>query len=193
VPELVLASTSAYRRALLDRLGVAYRAVAPRVDERAVEPTGVPAEQVVLALARAKAEEVAGRCPGALVLGSDQAIEVDGEILGKPGTAARAVEQLVRLAGRAHRIVTAVVLVRPDGTAATHVDVHRMTMRPLGRDALARYVEADRPLDCAGAYKIEARGVALFSAVEGSDFTAVVGMPMMAVARMLEEAGVRVV
>jgi septum formation protein len=191
-PELVLASTSAYRRALLDRLGVPYRAVAPLIDERALEPRGVSVEQVVVTLARAKADEVAGRYPGALVLGSDQAIELDGEILGKPGTRARAVEQLARLAGRTHRIVTAVALWRTGGEVKTHVDVHRMTMRRLGRAAIEAYVAADEPLDCAGAYKIESLGVALFEAVEGRDYTAVIGLPLLAVVTMLEEAGVRV-
>lgn len=192
-PELVLASTSRYRRALLDRLGVPYRALAPLVDERALEPRGASVEEVVLTLARAKADEVAGREPRALVLGSDQAIELDGEILGKPGTRERAVEQLARLSGRTHRIVTAVALWRPGGEVHTHVDVHRMTMRALDRTALEAYVALEDPVDCAGAYKIESKGLTLFEAVEGRDYTAVIGLPLLAVVTMLEAAGLPVV
>jgi septum formation protein len=190
--ELVLASTSAYRRALLERLGVPFQAFSPDVDERALEPSWATAEVVALTLARAKAESVARRMPRALVLGSDQVIDLDGERLGKPGTPERAVEQLLRLSGRTHRIVTAVVLRRPDGRMGEHVDVHLMRMRSIDRRAAEAYVALEAPLDCAGAYKIESKGLALFEAIEGQDYTAVIGLPLLAVVTLLEEAGVPV-
>lgn len=190
--ELVLASTSAYRRQLLERLGVRFRAASPDVDERALEPRGASAEVVALTLARAKADAVARHFPGALVLGSDQLVDLDGERLGKPGTPERAVEQLARLAGRTHRIVTAVVLRRPDGRVDEHVDVHLMRMRALERAALERYVALESPVDCAGAYKIEGRGLALFESIAGDDHTGIIGLPLLAVVRMLEAAGFRV-
>jgi septum formation protein len=186
---LILASTSKYRRALLDRLRVPYRAEAPRVDERAIEPPGAGAETVALTLARAKADSLAGAFPGAWVLGSDQVVEIDGEALGKPGTPERAVAQLERLAGRAHRIVTAVALRAPDGGWQEHVDVHVMHMRPLPRAALEAYVAREHPVDCAGSYKIESDGYFLFEAVHGRDHTAVIGLPLLAVTRMLAAVG----
>jgi septum formation protein len=193
VPELVLASTSPYRRELLDRLGLPYRALAPRIDERAVEPVGASPEDVALTLALAKARSVAPLAPSAFVLGSDQVVDVDGEILGKPGTPERAVAQLERLAGRTHRIITAVALLDPAGDMSSHVDVHRMRMRVLSHEALAAYVARDNPVDCAGAYKIEGRGLALFESIEGADYTAVIGLPLLAVVTLLEQAGIGVV
>jgi septum formation protein len=189
MPELVLASTSRYRMELLERLGVPFRALAHRCDERAIEPRGADEETVALTLARAKAESLADVAPEAYVLGSDQVVGLDGTLLHKPGSRQAAIDQLERLAGRTHRIVTAMSLRAPDGTHTTHVDVHRMHMRQLDRDAIARYVDADEPFDCAGSYKLEKRGIALFEAVEGADATAVVGLPLIALVRMLGRAG----
>jgi septum formation protein len=189
--ELIVATTSVYRLALLDRLGLRYRAVAHRVDERAAEPSGTP-EHVALTLARAKAESLAAEFPEALVLGSDQVVALDDELLHKPGDAERAVAQLARLAGRTHRIVTAVALRHPDGACDTHVDVHTMRMRPLSEAALRAYVAADRPFDCAGSYKIEGLGIALFEAAAGQDYTGIIGLPLTAVVTLLGRAGVHV-
>jgi septum formation protein len=189
MPSLVLASTSPYRRALLDRLRVPYQARAHRCDERALEPHGAGAEDVALTLARAKAGSLVADASGAHVLGSDQIVELDGAFLHKPGTAEAAVAQLLHLAGRTHRIVTAVALCAPDGRVDTHVDVHLMTMRALPRDVLERYVARDNPIDCAGSYKIESDGYFLFDAVLGRDHTAVIGLPLLATAAMLARAG----
>ncbi len=185
--ELVLASTSPYRRELLDRLRVPYTAAPHRCDERA---TGV-ADPVDLAraLARGKAESIAGDHPGAHVLGSDQLVALDGEVLGKPGDEAGALAQLRRLSGRTHRLITAAALLAPDGGVREALDEHRMTMRALSDGEIARYVARERPFDCAGSYKIEGLGIALFEAVSGPDFTAVVGLPLLSVAAMLREAG----
>jgi septum formation protein len=190
-PELIVATTSAYRLALLDRLGLRYRAVAHRVDERAAEPSGTP-EHVALTLAQAKADSLAAEFPDALILGSDQVVALDDELLHKPGDAESAVAQLQRLAGRTHRIVTAVALRAPDGTSATHVDVHTMRMRRLSEAALRAYVTADQPFDCAGSYKIEGLGIALFESAAGADYTAIIGLPLTAVVTLLERAGVHV-
>jgi septum formation protein len=193
-PPLVIATTSAYRLALVDRLGIPYTAVAHRADERALEPSGPGAtpEHIALTLARAKADSLADLHPDALILGSDQVVALDGELLHKPGTAANAVAQLRRLAGRTHRIVTAVALRHPDGHTDTHVDVHEMRMRALSGAALAAYVAADQPLDCAGSYKIEGRGIALFEAAAGQDYTGIIGLPLTAVVTLLARAGVNV-
>lgn len=193
MPTLILASTSPYRKTLLERLRVPFITAAPPVDERALEaelgpeaPTGAAGARH---LARAKAVSLRPAFPGAHILGADQVIDLDGEILGKPGSAERAVAQLERLAGRTHHIVTAVALAAPDGTVSEHVDTHAMTMRRLDRAALRRYVAADHPIDCAGSYKIESDGYFLFESVVGGDHTAVIGLPLLAVAGLLAAAG----
>lgn len=197
-PLLVLASTSRYRVELLSRLGVPYRAVAHGCDERAVDAT-VPREpaesydaRIALTLAIAKADSLAAEHPEALILGSDQVVCRDGEIFGKPGTAEAACAQLGRLAGREHRIVTAVSLRVPGGVHRSHVDVHTMRMRPLTAEAIARYVARDEPLDCAGSYRIESLGIALFEAIEGADHTAIMGLPLTAVVALLNSAGLAI-
>jgi len=192
MPELVLASTSPYRRELLDRLHVRYRAAAHRCDERATAAALDDPEQIARTLARAKAESLATDHPGAFILGSDQLADLDGEILGKPGDPAGARAQLARLRARTHRLITAVALRRPDGHVDEALDIHRMTMRDLSDDEIARYVDRERPVDCAGSYKIEALGIALFDRIEGTDFTAIVGLPLATVARLLRAAGFHV-
>ena len=186
---LVLASTSPYRRALLDRLGVPYAAVAHQADERAAGPPNETPDALALRLAAEKARSIAPHHAGALVLASDQVVDLDGSVLGKPGGPEEAVAQLGRLSGRAHRLLTAVVLLHPGGRLETALDVHRMTMRALDEAERRRYVARDRPWDCAGSYRSEAAGIALFEAIEGADFTAIVGLPLLTVARMLRAAG----
>jgi septum formation protein len=189
VLRLVLASTSPYRAALLSRLGVPFEAVAPRVDESERGPVGESIAERAARLARAKAESVHALHPEAHVLASDQIVDLSGEALGKPGDREGAVAQLTRLAGRTHQLHTAVHLVYPNRTRFAHVDTHRLTMRVLLDDAIRRYVAADDPIDCAGSYKIERRGIALFSAIEGTDHTAIVGLPLLKVTEWLARAG----
>lgn len=189
-PRVILASTSRYRRALLERLGIAFDAVAPDCDEDAW-PQLAPRD-LATTLAREKARSV--RAPGGLVIGSDQVVDLDGEVLGKPGTAAAAEAQLARLAGRSHRLITAVAVVDVDRDLVVEdVDVHTLTMRPLDPGQIAAYVALDAPLDCAGSYVFERRGVALFERVEAdpetADDTAIIGLPLMKTLRLLRRLG----
>ncbi|MGB0589208.1 MAG: Maf family protein [Myxococcota bacterium] len=190
---LILASTSPYRRALLDRLDVPYEVHAPGVDEGAYRD--LPAREMALVLSVAKAEAV--DIEDALVIGSDQVVDVDGQILGKPGTPARAVEQLMMLSGRAHRLITGVAVHDTrTGETVADVDVHTLLMRDLAQPALERYVAHDNPVDCAGSYKLEQRGIALFERIEAdpemADDTAIVGLPMMKLLGLLRRCGVDV-
>jgi septum formation protein len=187
---IVLASTSRHRRALLARLGVPFESVAPPFDEEAAKASlgALDAEALSLALARGKAESVARVRPGAIVIGSDQIAVIDGERLDKPGSAERACSQLARLAGRTHRLVTSTVIVH-GATVKEHVDVHELTMRALTPAQIAEYVARDQPLDCAGSYKSESLGVALFERNCGEDATAVVGLSLAAVTRILASFG----
>jgi septum formation protein len=182
---LVLASTSAARRQLMDALGVPYEAVAPAVEESV--PEGTPVVAAVAMLARRKAEAVAGRRPEALVIGADQLVELDGAALGKPPDRGAAAEQLRRLRGRSHRIITGVCVVGP-GVDLAEVDAVTMTMFPLLDEEVEAYLDTGEWRGCAGGYRVEARGQALFSGIEG-DRTSVQGLPMLRVVRLLRQAG----
>ncbi|HEY2157360.1 MAG TPA: nucleoside triphosphate pyrophosphatase [Isosphaeraceae bacterium] len=186
--DLILASTSPYRRKLLEQLGLPFRCVAPGVDEAEVQSQVAEPPALAERLARAKAEAVFARHPDAVVIGSDQLVAFQGRALGKPGTEDRAVEQLLAMAGREHQLITAVALADRDGVEVA-TNIARLWLRPLGAEEAQRYVEADRPLDCAGSYKIESLGITLFDRIEASDQTAIVGLPLLTVCRMLRARG----
>lgn len=183
---LILASTSRYRRELLARLGLPFDVDRPAVDE-AARPGEAPAD-LAARLAAEKAADVASRNPDSWVLGSDQVAEVDGDALGKPGSEAVATEQLRRMSGREVRFHTAVSLCR-GGTAHATSDLTIVRLRALGTAEIERYVRAERPLDCAGSFKVEGLGISLFEAIESGDPTALVGLPLIATARLLRQAG----
>jgi septum formation protein len=189
---LILASTSRYRRALLERLGVPFTAVAPACDEDALKDPRLAPQALAEFLAEAKAASIARQQPAAVVIGSDQlaAVEVAGAwtILGKPGTATKAVDQLALLSGRTHVLITAMVVARGN-ERWRHTDITRLTMRQLDRPALERYVAADQPLDCAGAYKLECRGITLFETIDSADASAITGLPLLALTRILAGLG----
>jgi septum formation protein len=188
---LVLASTSRYRAALLDRLGLAYRVDAPGVDE-AARP-GESAADACVRLAEAKARAVAARHPGALVIGSDLIADCDGRHVGKPGTLERAREQLAALSGRTVVFHTGVaVLDATSGRCAVErVDV-RSRFRRLDRGDIEAYLAREPALDCAGSVRSERLGIALFDAIESDDPTALEGLPLIATCRLLRDAGLDV-
>lgn len=186
MPPLILASTSPYRRELLARLRLPFEAVAPDVDETAL-PGETPAA-LAARLALAKARAVAALRPGAVVLGSDQVADLDGEALGKPGTHERAAAQLRRMSGREIVFHTAVAVVAP-GLAAIERSEVKVRMRVLSDAAIEAYLLADRPYDCAGSAKVESLGIALLEAVESDDPTALVGLPLIRSCALLRRAG----
>lgn len=190
-PGVVLGSGSRYRRELLGRLLSGFDVVVPAVDEsRAPGETGAG---LALRLAGAKASAVARLQPGRLVIGSDQVAECDGAIMGKPGTAETAIRQLTRCSDRTLVLHTAVCVVRPDGSDERHLDQTRLRFRALGRDEIARYVARDQPLDCAGSFRFESLGAALFAEVQTTDPTAIQGLPLLWLAGALARAGVPVI
>ncbi len=185
---LVLASTSRFRRQLMDRLGLAYEAIAPDYDE--IEPPGMAPLDCAILFARGKAEEVARRHPRSLVIGADQALEFDGRLLRKPHTLAEAADQLMMLSGHWHRLHTAVTLVGPEpGTVTEALTTTELKIRPLTRAQAEHYASLDQPIGSVGGYTYEQRGVWLFDEVRGSDDSAIVGLPLWLVARLLREAG----
>jgi septum formation protein len=184
---LVLASTSRYRRELLCRLGIAFDCVAPGVDE--TPRAGESPADLAVRLARAKAAAVARARPEACVIGSDQLAEFDGRVLGKPGVPERACEQLAAMAGRDVTFLTALCVMRGEHEIGLHVDRTIVRFRALSAAEIERYVDAERPLDCAGSFKSEGLGITLFDAIETRDPTALIGLPLIATAGLLREAG----
>jgi septum formation protein len=186
---IVLASTSPYRRELLHRLRLPFEVVAPAVDE-----TRLPEEAplaLALRLAEAKATEAARRRPDAVVIGSDQVAELDGEPIGKPHTHEAALAQLERMQGRRLVFHTALAIAAHGRVEVDSVPT-AVTFRRLGRAELEAYLRADQPYDCAGAAKIESLGITLVERVESDDPTALIGLPLIRLTAMLESAGVSV-
>lgn len=183
---LILASTSPYRAELLGRLRLPFDTARPEVDESA--HPGEPPATLALRLAVAKAEAVARRHPDAVVIGSDQVASCDGQVLGKPGSRDIALAQLQAMSGREAVFLTAVALVGHQARGQA-LDTTTVRLRPLADDAIARYIDAEQPWDCAGSFRCEGLGIALFEAIETRDPTALVGLPLIATARLLRGAG----
>ena len=190
-PPLILGSTSRYRRELLERLRLPFLVVSPQVDETPL-PGEAPAA-LAQRLALAKARAVAALHPQAVVIGSDQVAELDGQPLGKPGTHERALAQLQQLSGRQAVFHTAVAVVRAD-TSFEAVALAPVTVRfrTLGADEIDHYLRLEEPYDCAGSAKSETLGIALLEAIESDDPTALVGLPLIRTCRMLRDAGIDV-
>lgn len=188
---LILASTSAYRRLLLQRLGIAFTALAPSTDEtpRRHENGAV----LALRLANDKAQNVAAGAPGAVVIGADQVAVRGDTLLGKPGDADSTRRQLMACSGQELQFHTAVaVLDGRRGTVEQHIDQTRVAFRTLTPQEIDRYVEAEQPYDCAGGFKAEGLGIALFSRIENEDPSALMGLPLIWLASALRRCGYRV-
>jgi septum formation protein len=187
--KLVLASTSAYRRALLERFGLPFVTARPEVDETPLPGETPPATANRLAIAKARA--VAEDHTDALIIGSDQVAHLGDEVFGKPGTAERAIAQLQRMRGKTVVFHTALALVNTrSGAMRTDSVPTRVVFRDLSDAEIVRYVDKERPLDCAGSAKSEGLGITLLESLSGDDPTALVGLPLIALARMLRAEGV---
>ena len=187
-PRLILASTSRYRQELLARLRLPFTVEAPGVDEsrQAAEAPAALAQRLALAKARAVAE----RRPDALVIGSDQVADLDGEPIGKPGTRERSLAQLRSMSGRSVTFHTAVAVVRlAIGYEAQALVPVRVRVRQLDEDEILHYLDAEQPYDCAGSAKAETLGIALLDAIESDDPTALIGLPLIRTCAMLRAGG----
>jgi septum formation protein len=192
-PRLILASSSAYRRELLGRLRLPFEAIAPGIDE--TPRPGETPPGTALRLARAKAQAVASRAPGALVIGSDQVATLDFDPIGKPGSHAAALAQLQKMRGREVVFHTALCLwdgrVADPAQAAQLEDVQvTVAFRDLPDAELDAYLHIEQPYDCAGSAKNEGLGIALIERIDSSDPTALTGLPLIALTGMLRRAGV---
>ncbi|RDI99631.1 septum formation inhibitor Maf [Dyella solisilvae] len=187
-PVLVLGSTSRYRAELLRRLVADFEQRSPGTDESPL-PGETPRERA-LRLAAAKARAAAEGLDDALVIGSDQVAELEGIVLDKPGTIEHAHAQLAACSGREVHFHTALCLYDTrDGQSRVHVDHTRVHFRSLDAAEIDRYIERERPLDCAGSFKCEGLGISLFERIDNEDPSALIGLPLIALARMLREAG----
>jgi len=188
MPELILASTSPYRRSLLERLGVPFTALPPQTPEDAL-PGELPPDRAVR-LAVAKAQAIASRRPDAVVIGSDQVAAVGSKILDKPGDAVRCRAQLTAASGSSARFHTACAVIAPRaGIRMVHIDTTTVFFRSLSGQEIERYVERERPFDCAGGFRAEGLGISLFESIESHDPTAIIGLPLIWLACALRRAG----
>lgn len=188
---LILASTSPFRRELLARLGLPFSTQAPDADES--RQSGEDAPALVARLAELKARVVARHEPAALIIGSDQAAALDGAIIGKPGDHERATMQLRRASGRTVIFYTGLCLLdSASGQCQVTVEPFRVVFRPLTVEMIDRYLRREQPYQCAGGFKSEELGIALFERLEGDDPTSLIGLPLIRLTRMLEAAGVAV-
>lgn len=185
---LILASTSAYRRDLLTRLRVPFRVIGPDVNESPLP--GEPAPALAQRLALAKANRVADKFPGAVVIGCDQVAESAGIAVGKPGTAEKAVRQLLGFSGKEVNFHTATAVVcLANGFEHQALDTTVVHYRELIEDEIRRYIVLDNPLDCAGGFKSEAAGPMLMQSICTQDPTAIIGLPLIALSSLLRAAG----
>lgn len=182
-----MASGSRHKRKLLERLDLTFDTDAAELDESPAEDE--QPSRTAKRLAAAKATAVAERHPEHFVLGADQTVALEGERFHKPGTRDSAIEQLKQLSGRTHDLWCAVALVTPDEESHRACVHYEMQMRDVDEPTIRSYVDRDRPLDCAGSYKIEAGGIRLFRSMRGDDYTAIVGLPLTRVWELLERAG----
>ncbi|GAB6081135.1 nucleoside triphosphate pyrophosphatase [Desulfuromonas carbonis] len=190
--QLVLASTSPYRKQLLQQLGLPFITASPLYFEE-LDQTVAP-ELLVKHLALHKAESLAKHFPEALIIGADQVfVDARRRIVGKPGSPERAVEQLKGMAGRSHTFYTGIALFDAAAqTVATDFDTFTVTLRQLTETQIRSYVERENPVDCAGSFKIEGLGIALMDHLDGRDYTTLIGLPLIKLTQMLEQFGVHI-
>ena len=185
---IVLASSSSYRRGLLDRFLDDYETVSPNVDE--TDDGTEPPESFAARLAREKAEAVSSAHHDALIIGADQIAVLDGQVLGKPGEHQKAVEQLLAASGKALQFLTAVCVLDPVGrTRHEHIDRTIVRFRQFDLRLVETYLHHDQPYDCAGSFKVEGAGFVLFESVQTDDPTALIGLPMIWLAATLRKLG----
>ena len=188
--KLILASSSRYRRELLDRLGLEYDAESPDIDESS-RPGETP-KDTALRLSEMKARAIWEKHPGSVVIGSDQVADLNGTKLGKPHTRERAIEQLTAMQGNVVVFFTALCVIDAEGRAEKLLSPTTIRMRSLKRETIEAYVDREKPFDCAGAAKIEKLGIALMASVESDDPTSLIGLPLMKLTTLLANAGVEV-
>ncbi len=188
ITKIVLASTSPFRKTILEKLGIEFETASPDADESPL-PDEIP-EQLVARLSEAKARSLADTYPDALIIGSDQVAVIDGKIIGKPGTHEKAVEQLKRASGKRVSFLTGLCVYNTK-SKRSQVDVvpFNVVFRELPDKQIENYLQKEKPYNCAGSFKSEALGITLFEKLEGDDPNTLMGLPLIRLIRMLESEG----
>lgn len=189
-PSLVLGSSSPYRKELLERLTVQFITYSPEIDETVLK--GEKPRDVALRLSILKAQAIAAKCPGSVVIGCDQVLELDGKPLGKPGNYERAYQQLSDMSGKTVVFHSALTVIDANGNIQSAVVPTTLTLRKLPPEAIRAYLLKEEPYSCAGSAKIEKLGIALISHFDSPDPTAIIGLPLIELTTMLAKAGVHV-
>ena len=190
--KLILASESPYRKELLERLNLKFSCLPADIDEELIWKKDLSPTEVAIELSRQKAKKVFDQNKDSIVIGSDQIIAFNKTILGKPKTVERAIEQLALLQSGPHKLVTAVCIMSMDKTVTFKNETILKIREDLSEKDISAYVNYDQPLNCAGSYKIEGMGIALFEKVETSDFTSIIGLPLMQTAKHLKDFGIEI-
>ena len=189
--QIILASTSVYRKEQLQRLGVQFETAAPNVDEALVKQQGLDQVELSQQLALLKAQAIAADNQDAIVIGGDQVASFNGAILSKPLTKEKAFNQLKALSGNTHQLITSLAICA-NGELYVDTCIATMQMRSLTDEQLVRYIDTDEPLHCCGSYRLEALGISLFETIDCSDYSSIIGIPLMFTAKTLSKLGVPV-
>jgi septum formation protein len=187
--QLILASTSPYRQEILTQAGLEFKSIAPLCDEEKLKDPSLSAIQLTSKLAKHKAESLKNQFPNDIIIGSDQVLEFEGKIYGKPHNRKNTITQLTLLNGKKHSLVTAVYILGPNKKEFSHTDITVLKMKNLSKEEIEDYVDWEQPFDCAGGYKIEKRGISLFDSIETHDFNSIKGLPINTVLNIIKDWG----
>lgn len=188
---IILASSSPYRKALLERLGIEFDCISPDVDEDSYKAKISDPIELAQVLAEKKAMAISSNHPDAIVIGSDQLLHFEGKALGKAGSIEKAFDQLKMLSGKTHELITSHCIINM-GQKQIETNVTKLKMRNLSESAIKNYLISDNPIDCAGSYKLELKGISLFEKIETEDHTAIIGLPLLSVGNALVKLGIKI-
>lgn len=192
MPRIILASSSVYRRQLLDKLQLTYQCISPEIDETPLADES--AKVLAKRLAKEKAEKIANAVSDSLVIGSDQTAALDQHILGKPGTRKKAIEQLLACSGQTVTFWTGLAVINSETKRSQSIVVpFTVHFRELTQQQIENYIDKEQPLDCAGSFKCEGLGIALFEKLSGNDPNSLIGLPLIELVSMLKKEGINII
>lgn len=188
--KIVLASTSIYRQAQLKTLGIPFTAEKPLIDEEKEKDPSLNPKDLALKLSFLKAQSLAK--PNQITIGGDQLVSFENQILGKPGTIEKAIQQITKMQNQTHELITALTIFDGPENFKQVLNITKMKLKKLTPEQIKKYIELDNPIDCAGSYKIEKHGVQIIEAIETSDFTAIQGLPLLELSQALTQMGIAI-
>lgn len=189
--EIILASTSIYRKQQLERLNISFSTASPEVNEDLLKAKELPHRDLSVELSLLKARDISRKHPNAVVIGGDQVASFDGSILSKPKCKDKAFQQLQSLSGKKHQLITSLAIIIGE-QEYVHTSIATMQMRELSDEQIRRYIDIDEPLHSCGSYRLEALGISLFESIDCDDYTSIIGIPLMWTAKTLNMLGVAI-